>query len=131
MRRASGYRNTATRDRHRAIIRRRQEPCGICHSPIDYELPYLHPYSFVVDHIVPLNRGGLDVIENKQAACRSCNRSKSDKLEGEMRRRPVEAIDDDKDVGGGMTFPAPVARTSLHRRSPLPLGSNHRPFRRP
>lgn len=30
------------------------------------------------DHIVPLNKGGLDVWENFTAACRSCNRGRRD-----------------------------------------------------
>ena len=77
-------RNTATRDRHRAVIRRTKPPCGICEQPIDYALHYLDPMSYVVDHIVPLNKGGLDELANKQAAHRSCNRAKSDKLDEEI-----------------------------------------------
>lgn len=77
-------RNTATRDRHRAAIRRSQPPCGICGGEIDFSLPHLDPMSFVVDHIVPLDRGGLDDLENKQAAHRSCNRAKSNKLAEEL-----------------------------------------------
>jgi 5-methylcytosine-specific restriction endonuclease McrA len=78
----STERNTATRDRDRAAIRRTKPPCGICGGDIDYSLPHLDPMAYVVDHIVPLNKGGLDVLENKQAAHRSCNRLKSDKLPG-------------------------------------------------
>lgn len=73
-------RNTATRDRHRNAIRRTKPPCGICEQPIDYDLPYLDPMSYVVDHIIPWNKGGLDELANKQAAHRTCNRTKSDKL---------------------------------------------------
>ena len=73
-------RNTATRDRHRAAIRRERPPCGICGEAIDYALPYLDPMSYVVDHIVPVARGGADELDNKQAAHRSCNRAKSDSL---------------------------------------------------
>jgi 5-methylcytosine-specific restriction endonuclease McrA len=73
-------RNTTQRDRHRAIVKRGEPDCGICNEPIDYALPYLDPLSYVVDHIKPLARGGLDVIENKQAAHRKCNRAKGDKL---------------------------------------------------
>lgn len=76
-------RNTTRRDRDRSYIRRNQPPCGICGQPIDYTLPHLDPMSYVVDHIVPLNRDGKDVRENKQAAHRSCNRTKSDKLPGD------------------------------------------------
>lgn len=71
-------RSTATRDQHRAAIKRERPDCGICQQPIDYTLPHLDPMSYVVDHVVPLNKGGSDEIENKQAAHRSCNRTKSD-----------------------------------------------------
>lgn len=73
-------RNTTTRDRHRAIIRRSHPPCGICGDPIDYSLKYPDPGAFVVDHETPLNRGGTDTLDNKQAAHRKCNRDKSDSI---------------------------------------------------
>jgi 5-methylcytosine-specific restriction endonuclease McrA len=76
----SNGRNTATRDQHRAAIRRTKPPCGICEGEIDYSLPHTDARSFAVDHIVPLNKGGTDDLENKQAAHRDCNRAKSDKL---------------------------------------------------
>lgn len=63
-------RNTTTRDQHRAAIRRERPPCGICQQPIDYTLPYLHPMSYVVDHIIPVAKGGPDELANKQAAHR-------------------------------------------------------------
>lgn len=88
-------RNTAIRDQHRRVIRRTQPPCGICGEPIDYSLPYLDPMEFVVDHIVPLGANPsaerlaeLDVLENKQAAHRMCNRTKSDKTEDELTPAP-------------------------------------------
>lgn len=71
-------RNTTTRDQHRRTIRRLKPPCALCGQPIDYTLHYLDPMAFVVDHIVPVNRGGTDTLDNKQAAHRSCNRTKSD-----------------------------------------------------
>jgi 5-methylcytosine-specific restriction endonuclease McrA len=74
-------RNTAQRDRDRATIRRDRPPCGICGQDIDYTLPYLHPGEFVVDHVTPLNKGGDDHVSNKQAAHRTCNRAKSDKVD--------------------------------------------------
>lgn len=76
----SAGRNTATRDQHRRAIARTKPPCGICEGDIDYTLPHTDPMSFVVDHIVPIAKGGADVLENKQAAHRTCNRTKSDKL---------------------------------------------------
>lgn len=76
-------RNTTVRDRDRKAIARTKPPCGICEGDIDYALPHTEPMSFVVDHIVPLNKGGLDELGNKQAAHRQCNRIKSDKLADE------------------------------------------------
>ena len=73
-------RNTAARDRDRAAIRRTKPPCGICELPIDWSLRWPDPMSYVVDHIIPLNKGGLDVLENKQASHASCNRTKWDRL---------------------------------------------------
>lgn len=72
-------RNTTIRDKHRRTIARDEPPCAICHQPINYQLPHLNPGAYVVDHIVPLARGGQDVLDNKQPAHRSCNRAKSDK----------------------------------------------------
>lgn len=69
-------RSTRQRDRDRAAIRRTGAACHICGEPIDYSLPYLHPREFVVDHVVPLARGGRDDLSNKKAAHRECNRSK-------------------------------------------------------
>lgn len=73
-------RNTTQRDRNRNQIRRTKPPCGICGNPIDYTLPHLDPMAYVVDHVIPLNRGGTDDIDNCQAAHRSCNRTKSDRI---------------------------------------------------
>lgn len=72
-------RNTTVRDRHRQVIARNKPPCGICGGEIDYSLPHLDPGEYVVDHVIPLAKGGRDVLENKTAAHRACNRAKSDK----------------------------------------------------
>jgi 5-methylcytosine-specific restriction endonuclease McrA len=69
-------RNSAQRDRLRRQIARARPACHICGAPIDYALPYLHPKSFVIDHIIPLIRGGADTIDNVKAAHRDCNSAK-------------------------------------------------------
>ena len=79
--------STTIRDRHRRIIRRGQPPCGICGEDIDYALSYPEPKSFVVDHIIPINRGGDDTLDNKQAAHNRCNRAKSDALATDLAAR--------------------------------------------
>jgi 5-methylcytosine-specific restriction endonuclease McrA len=80
-------RNSARRDKDRAIIKRGRPNCHICGLPIDYTLPYLDPGEFVVDHLVPLKREGPDTIANKAAAHRACNRAKSDKHHAPIVRR--------------------------------------------
>lgn len=72
-------RNTATRDRHRSTIRARRDPCALCGDPIDYTLRTPHPDSFEVDHIIAVDLGGADTLDNKQASHRRCNRAKSNK----------------------------------------------------
>ena len=80
-------RNTATRDRDRARIARDKPACHICGQAIDYALPHLDPMSFVVDHVVPLAKGGADVLDNKKAAHRGCNSKKRARLVAPIVRR--------------------------------------------
>jgi len=63
-------RNTAQRDRDRARIRAMQPACYLCGQPIDFTLPHTDPLSFVVDHVIPIAKGGSDVLANKKAAHR-------------------------------------------------------------
>ena len=83
-------RSTTVRDRDRAAIRRTKPPCGICEQPIDYTLRSPHPDSFEVDHVIPLNKGGTDTLDNKQASHRRCNRAKWDKLAENLAPRTFE-----------------------------------------
>ena len=73
-------RNTTTRDRDRAAIKRTKPPCGICEHPIDYTLKTPDPLSFEVDHVIALANGGADELHNKQASHRRCNQAKAAKL---------------------------------------------------
>lgn len=74
-------RNTTLRDRHRRTIARDEPPCHICGNEINYQAGHLDPDSYTIDHIIPLNRGGPDTLDNLAAAHRACNRDKSDKVE--------------------------------------------------
>ena len=72
-------RNTRRRDQHRRILKAKRRPCHICHEPIDYDAHWLDPLSFTIDHLIPINRGGADRLDNIDAAHRKCNRDKSDR----------------------------------------------------
>lgn len=80
-------RETATRERHRAVIAKGRPSCHICGQPIDYDLRWPDPGSFVVDHLIPLARGGADVLTNVAPAHNRCNREKSDKDHASIVRR--------------------------------------------
>lgn len=74
-------RNTAIRNKHRAIIKRDKPPCHLCGNEIDYSLPHDDPMSFQIDHITPLIITGPegDTLDNLAAAHRACNRAKGAK----------------------------------------------------
>jgi len=58
-----------------------QDVCGICGRPVDKSLPFPHPLSKCIDHIIPIVRGGHpSALDNLQLAHLTCNRAKSDKL---------------------------------------------------
>lgn len=69
-------------DKNRKKILATQEVCGICGKLVDKSIKNpKDPLAAVVDHIVPIARGGHPSdISNLQLAHRSCNREKSDKL---------------------------------------------------
>ena len=80
-------RNTTQRDRLRARVARSKPACHICGEGIDYTLPHLDPRSFVIDHVVPLIKGGTDTIDNVKAAHRDCNSTKRARLVAPIVRR--------------------------------------------
>ena len=80
-------RSSAQRDRLRRAIARSKPACHICGEAIDYTLPHLDPRSFVIDHVVPLVRGGSDTIDNVKAAHRDCNSAKRSRLVAPIVRR--------------------------------------------
>ena len=82
-------RNSAQRQRMRQQIARSKPACHICGQPIDYTLPHLDPKSFVIDHVVPLAKGGEDALSNVKAAhrLRDCNSTKRARLVAPIVRR--------------------------------------------
>lgn len=75
-------RSKRLRDAARKRLKQANAGCSICGHPIDYDLPYLDPGEFVVDHVIPLSRGGTDTPENQAGCHRSCNANKGSRLDG-------------------------------------------------
>lgn len=84
------YANPSLRNRMRKLLALEELPCAICGKPIDYTLTTWidpkdgkrkrHPYSFEMDEIVPISRGGSPTArENLQATHRICNQRRGNK----------------------------------------------------
>jgi 5-methylcytosine-specific restriction endonuclease McrA len=67
------------KDTRLAVYQKDNGICQICGRPVSVE-------DFTVDHIVPLNRGGINDISNYRCVCKRCNLWKSDSLDEEMVR---------------------------------------------
>lgn len=52
--------------------------CHICGEPIDKELTFPHRLYGTLDHVIPLNKGGLHCLDNVKAAHWICNSLKRD-----------------------------------------------------
>lgn len=77
-------RNGNARRKLRARLRAEGRPCHICGMPIDYSLPAGHPWSFEVDEIVPVSRGGSPLdYGNVDAAHRICNQRRGNRMPGD------------------------------------------------
>lgn len=76
--------NGNARRKLRARLRAEGRPCHICGLPIDYSLPAGDPWSFEVDEMVPVSRGGdpLDY-SNVDASHRICNQRRGNRMDGD------------------------------------------------
>lgn len=63
-------RNSTQQARLRARIAKQGGACHICGQAIDYNLRSPDPQSFVIDHVIPLSKGGEDALSNVKAAHR-------------------------------------------------------------
>lgn len=54
--------------------------CSQCFKPL------IGKKNVVIDHIIPLSKGGRNHVSNCTAICQTCNRNKSDKVDGRIVR---------------------------------------------
>ena len=57
-----------------------QTTCPLCGVTITWDTHDL-PTSPEADHITPVSRGGLNTLDNGQIICRTCNRSKGNRTQ--------------------------------------------------
>lgn len=70
-------------DRNKKRLLMSQDVCALCGKPIDKTLKYPDPGAPVVDHIIPLNKGGHPcAMDNLQLTHARCNRLKGDSIKG-------------------------------------------------
>lgn len=84
---SKGPRNTALAKRWRQQLKRTKPVCHICGQPIDFEAGRDDPNSFVIDHVIPIHKGGADSLENIAAAHRECNSKKRARITAPIVRR--------------------------------------------
>lgn len=58
--------------------------CGRCGQAIDATLHYTHPGALTIGHVIPISKGGTNVLENLRPEHRRCNLSA-----GNREPRPV------------------------------------------
>ena len=76
-------------DKNKKRILKTENICGICGKQVNKSLKYPDPMSPVIDHIIPVAKGGHpSAIENLQLAHWTCNRQKSDKLFNAAQEEP-------------------------------------------
>ena len=73
--------NRVAFERNKKRILKTKHTCGICGRDVDKTLAYPHPLSPVIDHIIPVSKGGNPSdLSNLQLSHMGCNRQKSDKI---------------------------------------------------
>lgn len=80
-------RDKAQQARDRARVAKSKPDCYLCGDPIDYALKTPDPLSYELDHVIPIDKGGIDHISNKAASHRRCNSKKRARIVAPIVRR--------------------------------------------
>ncbi len=84
------YKNGNARTKLRERLKAEGRPCHLCGVSIDYNLPAGHPWSFEVDELVPISRGGSPLdYSNVDAAHRLCNQRRGNRMPGDNNARQL------------------------------------------
>lgn len=70
---------------HDEVAQRDGFICYLCETAVDMSLPRTSRYGATLDHVIPLNKGGADTLDNVRLAHWICNIRKSDKTLEEYR----------------------------------------------
>ena len=60
------------------LLNKHKGSCAICGESVQRKGD--GPLRATMDHIIPLSKGGQDILSNLQLACRACNEKKGDTL---------------------------------------------------
>ena len=96
--------NGNARRKLRLWLRAQGRPCWICQAfgldgEIDYSLPSGHPYSFEIDELIPVSKGGSPIDRNNvDAAHRRCNQWRGNKSVATVIRIARQNKDRNSDV---------------------------------
>ena len=87
-----------------------EDTCSICGNKVDKSLKYPHPLSAVIDHIIPIAKGGHPSdIKNLALAHNQCNIKKTDKVYS------TQNLENGKTIGN-RNLPHIIDWTSYSRR---------------
>lgn len=91
---SGGWRNNRELKHNRLVILGTQNSCALCGGGVDKDLPYkdsdgkINMLAPVVDHIIPVKRGGHPSdISNLQLTHHYCNSVKGKKLDSELNKK--------------------------------------------
>lgn len=96
--------------------------CSQCYKPL------IGRQNVVIDHIIPLAKGGPNRVSNCTAICRKCNLSKSDKIDGRVIKGSIFKLFESgvsgasRGVGGAVALTAGLTAGAVHGTTRLGFG---------
>ena len=79
-------RKTFSAERRNDVYERTHGKCALCGKFVRFD-------QFTIDHIIPLEKGGTNELDNLQCTCRCCNAMKQDFSKEEFMEKMIEVLD--------------------------------------